>query len=87
MPSLGDYEQKNAATAIRSKKQAEYLKVWVVAIAAKNGWDRSAQRREQLNDHDGGKILQEIEAGQRSELKDIADSNSINKATGNNGTP
>lgn len=42
-------------------------------------WYRAIQSREQLNDHDVGKILLKVEAGQRSEWQNIADGSPINK--------
>lgn len=45
----------------------------VIAVAAADGCDRAALRKEQLDDNDVGQILQEMEAGQRPQWKDIAD--------------
>jgi hypothetical protein len=39
-----------------------------------------ALRREQLNNHDVGRILQEVEAGQRSDWRDVADWSPIYKS-------
>jgi hypothetical protein len=51
---------------------AEVNQVWAVAT---NGCDPAALRRDQLNDQDMGPILEEVEAEQHPEWKDIADHN------------
>jgi hypothetical protein len=47
--------------------------VRIITTAAADGWDRASLRREQLDDDELGPLLQEVEAGQRPEWKDIAD--------------
>jgi hypothetical protein len=47
--------------------------VRAIAIMAAPGWDPATLRTEQLNDADIGSILQEVEAGQQPEWKDIVD--------------
>jgi hypothetical protein len=43
------------------------LRVRVITTAAADGWDRASLRRKQLADDELGPLLQEVEAGQRSE--------------------
>jgi hypothetical protein len=48
-----------------------------VAAATANKWDRQALRREQLADDNLETLLQDMEAGQRLEWRDINDWGSI----------
>jgi hypothetical protein len=55
------------------EERADSLGVCIITAATADGWDRTALRREQLADEELGQLLQEVEAGQRPEWKDIAD--------------
>jgi hypothetical protein len=52
----------------------------VIMAAAMDGKDHATLRREQLNDHDLGQILHEMEAGQHPEWNNIADHSPIYKS-------
>jgi hypothetical protein len=58
---------------VKVEQQKSSRKVQGIAAATADHWHRAALRREQLNEHDMGQILQEVEAGQCPEWKDIAD--------------
>jgi hypothetical protein len=72
MHFLEGLTQKDAPTA-KIERRSEGLKVRIITTAAADGWDRASLRREQLADDEMGPLLQEVEAGQRPEWKDIAD--------------
>jgi hypothetical protein len=55
------------------KRRDESLKVRIITTAVADCWDRASLRREQVADDEMGPLLQEVEAGQRPEWKDITD--------------
>ena len=59
------------------EQQADSPRVRRVAAATANKWDRQALRREQLADDNLETLLQDMEAGQRLEWRDINDWGSI----------
>jgi hypothetical protein len=71
--------QRNEPIARRSNNGQVILECVIVA-AAEDGWDRIAQRKEHLNDQHLGQILQEMEAIQLPDWKDIADRSPIYKS-------
>jgi hypothetical protein len=52
----------------------------VVAAAPVDGWDPEALRKNQLADNDLGRLMLEMEAGQRPEWKTISDGGQIHKS-------
>jgi hypothetical protein len=58
-------------------QRADLLKIKVVTAATAEVRDRIALRREQLADDDVGQLLQEVEAGQRTEWRDNSDRNPV----------
>jgi hypothetical protein len=54
------------------EQRAEINQVGAISAVAAAGWDQATLRTEQLNDPDIGPILQDVETGERPELKDIA---------------
>jgi hypothetical protein len=55
------------------EERADVKQVRAIAALPAVGWDAVSLRTENLNDPDIGPILQEVETGERSEWKDIAD--------------
>jgi hypothetical protein len=62
---------------VKVKRQASCWKTRVIAAGAAHGWDCAALWRKQLNDHDMGQVLQEVEAGRCPEWRDIANRSPI----------
>jgi hypothetical protein len=71
-----DPVKKILSTAIKLRAD---VKRAIVAVAV-GGYDPKALGAEQLTDPDIGSILQEVETGQQSEWKDIADCSPIYKS-------
>jgi hypothetical protein len=46
--------------------------MWTIAVVATDSWDPATIQKEQLSDPDLGPTLEETEAGQHPEWKDIA---------------
>jgi hypothetical protein len=73
--------------SLEDQRQARSRKVLIIAAAAADRLDRTSLRREQLADNDVGQILQDVEAGQRSEWNDTADRVPFTKAAVSSETP
>jgi len=54
----------------------------MIVAAPADGWDYQVLRREQLADNDLGPLIQEIEAGRRTEWRDISNRGPIDKSYG-----
>jgi hypothetical protein len=72
--------QEESCHCLNVEQRADGLKIRVVATATANDWDRAALRREQLADDDLGQLLQELDAGQRPEWRDISDRSPVYKS-------
>jgi hypothetical protein len=71
---------ENNNNNVKVERQVSSQKVRVIAAAAVDYLDCAALRRAQLADNDVGQILQEVEAGQCPEWKDIADYGPMQKS-------
>jgi hypothetical protein len=78
--------QVECSHCLKVEQRADGLMTRVAAAAAANGWDCAALRREQLADDDLGQLLQEVEAGQRPEWRDISTGAPYTKAIGPSGS-
>jgi hypothetical protein len=58
---------------VNFERQAGCQKLLFTATAVADRWDRTALKKEHLDEQDVGQILQEMEAGLLPEWKDIAD--------------
>jgi hypothetical protein len=74
--AASESENNNVKVELKARRR----KATVAVAAAANEWDRADLRREQLHDQDMVQILQEVDAGQRPEWKDIADRSPIYKS-------
>jgi hypothetical protein len=77
--TLTDFHDDPAKKSARTVRACAKQVRCIAAIAAA-GRDPVALRTEQLNNPDLGPILQEVETGQRSQWKDIADRSSTYKS-------
>jgi hypothetical protein len=68
------------------ERRSEGLKLRIITTAAADGWVRASLRSELLADDEMGPLLQEVEAGERPEWKNIADRSPPTRVTGPSGS-
>jgi hypothetical protein len=71
---------KRKSNNMKEQRQTERPKKREFAAAAAGVWVSATLRREQLTDNDMGQNLQELEAGERPDWKNIADRNPMYKS-------
>jgi hypothetical protein len=65
--------QEECTHCHKVEARADVKQIQAIAAVAADGWDPAALRTEELNDQNIGPIPEEVETGERSEWKDIAD--------------